>query len=54
MLAEEQKRRKTFFSHTARSLGLSVRGGGGEGGGAAGLDLVRPSRFTLHLPSAIA
>ena len=26
-LAEEQKKRKTFFSHTAGSMGLSVRGG---------------------------
>ncbi len=44
-LAEERKKRKTFFSHTAGSLGSSVWGVSGH---------VRRSRFTLRLPSAIA
>lgn len=44
-LAEEQKRQKTFFSHTAGSMGSSAWGILGH---------VTRSTFTLCLPSAVA
>ena len=44
-LAEGRKRRKTFFSHAAGSMGSSAWGVSGH---------VRSSRFTLRLPSDIA
>ena len=48
-LAEEQKKQKTFFSHTAGSMGSSVQGGAGR----SSVFMVFKVQFVL-LPSVIA
>ena len=49
LISEEQKRRKTFFSHPAGSLGSSAWGRGGGGGGG----FRSPETFTVHCAFAI-